>query len=188
MTILRKTLVLSMGAFITALPGWPVLAQGPYAGQETRAIKALAPEQIQSYETGKGMELAKAAELNGYPGPSHVLELASDLGLSGEQRRDTEAIFRRMQSEASELGRRLVRAERELDQRFAAKTITVSALAESLHGIGELQTQIRLAHLKAHLEQVALLSSAQVAKYDELRGYAGAADTKTQHRHHRHQH
>ena len=32
------------------------------------------------------MGLALAAELNGYPGPSHVLELADKLELSAEQR------------------------------------------------------------------------------------------------------
>ena len=32
------------------------------------------------------MSLALAAELNGYPGPLHVLELADRLGLSAEQR------------------------------------------------------------------------------------------------------
>ena len=33
-----------------------------------------------------GMGLALAAELNGYPGPAHVIELAKSLGLSEPQR------------------------------------------------------------------------------------------------------
>ena len=48
----------------------------PYAGQQTRAIKALSPEDLAGLLNGEGRGMAKAAELNGYPGPVHVLELA----------------------------------------------------------------------------------------------------------------
>jgi Spy/CpxP family protein refolding chaperone len=87
-----------------------------YAGQEARNIKSLSPEEIDAYLAGKGMGLAKAAELNGYAGPSHVLELASQLELTPEQRAETEALFASMQKEASELGRSLVEEERKLSQ------------------------------------------------------------------------
>ena len=43
-------------------------SQSPYVGQESREIKALSPQEISDYLSGKGMGLAKAAELNGYPG------------------------------------------------------------------------------------------------------------------------
>lgn len=43
------------------------------------------------------MGLAKAAELNGYPGPLHVLELAVDLSLTAEQKAATETLFKSMQ-------------------------------------------------------------------------------------------
>ena len=48
---------------------------GPYAGMQQRALKALSEDQIADLRAGKGMGLALAAELNGYPGPIHVLEL-----------------------------------------------------------------------------------------------------------------
>ena len=54
----------------------------PYAGQEQRAIKALSDEEIRDLLDARGMGLAKAAELNSYPGPLHVLQLANELGLS----------------------------------------------------------------------------------------------------------
>ena len=44
----------------------------PYAGQETREIKALSRDEINGYLSGDGMAFAKAAELNHYPGPKHV--------------------------------------------------------------------------------------------------------------------
>lgn len=43
----------------------------PYAGMERRPIKALSQQQIDDLRAGRGMGLALAAELNGYPGPSH---------------------------------------------------------------------------------------------------------------------
>ena len=64
----------------------PVNSQSPYVGQESREIKALSPQEISDYLSGKGMGLAKAAELNGYPGPAHVLELAAQLDLTPVQK------------------------------------------------------------------------------------------------------
>jgi len=101
-------------------------AQSPYAGQESRAIKAPAPEEIRRHEGGKGMGFAKTAELNGYPGPAHVLELAAKLELSAEQRERTEALFRRMEADAIAHGRRLVEEERLLDATFADRSVTPS--------------------------------------------------------------
>ena len=56
-------------------------AQSPYVGMQTRSIKALSDQQIADLKAGRGMGLALPAELNGYPGPAHVLELADQLGL-----------------------------------------------------------------------------------------------------------
>jgi hypothetical protein len=53
---------------------------------QTRAIKALSEWQVSDLSAGRGMGLAMAAELNGYAGPSHVLELADKLELSSDQR------------------------------------------------------------------------------------------------------
>src|SRR4029079_2796548 len=44
---------------------------GPYAGQQARGVKALSDEEVSGYLAGAGMGFAKAAELNGYPGPMH---------------------------------------------------------------------------------------------------------------------
>ena len=76
-------------------------SQSPYVGQQFREIKALSPQEISDYLSGKGMGLAKAAELNGYPGPAHVLELATQLHLTADQKVKTEALFKRMQGARS---------------------------------------------------------------------------------------
>jgi len=76
----------------------------PYTGQEARDIKALSAQEVQDYLAGKGMGLAKAAELNRYPGPAHVLELAAPLNLTAEQKIRTQELFKRMEKKAIGLG------------------------------------------------------------------------------------
>lgn len=143
----------------------------PYAGFERRDIKALSPAQIDDYRNGRGMSLALAAELNGYPGPRHVLDLAEPLGLTQEQVSRTQALFDAMQGEAAALGDAIIAREAELDARFAdaaARSDDVEALAVA---IGELNGQLRFVHLRTHIAMRALLSPAQIEAYAALRGY-----------------
>ena len=147
----------------------------PYAGQEARDIKALSSQEVADYLAGRGAGLAKAAELNGYPGPAHVLELAAQLKLDADQKAKTEALFEKMHGRAVALGKDLVEEERALDRLFATHAMTPDALERSLARIARLQGRIREAHLEAHLEQVSLLSRQQVAEYARLRGYESAA-------------
>jgi len=146
-----------------------------YAGQQTRDIKALSGQEVQDYLDGKGMGLAKAAELNRYPGPAHVLELAAPLNLSAEQKQRTQDLFNRMQKKAANLGRLLVEEEQKLDRLFSTRTVTHETLSAALERIGKLQGEVRFAHLEAHLSQAEILSATQIARYVELRGYAGQA-------------
>ncbi|HEY1268692.1 MAG TPA: Spy/CpxP family protein refolding chaperone [Candidatus Binatia bacterium] len=146
----------------------------PYAGQETRDIKALSDEDIRAYQNGLGMALAKAGELNHYPGPLHVLELAGPLKLSDAQKRRTEEIRQVMLNETIPVGTRIIEKERELDQLFASGSIDNAKLDSTLADIGRLQGELRAAHLRAHLEQKKILTPEQVANYDELRGYTSA--------------
>ena len=152
-----------------------------YAGQEQREIKALSPEEIKDYLAGKGMGLAKAAELNRYPGPAHVLELAEKLQLNAEQKILSAAIFKTMQAEAIHQGKALVEKERELDRLFAGGGITSEDLRVALEEIGRLQAEVRRTHLQAHIEQRKILTPKQIAQYEDLRGYASHASRAHQH-------
>ena len=67
------------------------------------------------------MSLALPAELNGYPGPRHVLELAEQLGLTDQQRADVQRLFDDMTAEVVPLGQKLIAQEAELDRLFAAR-------------------------------------------------------------------
>jgi hypothetical protein len=158
-------------------------ADMPYAGQQTRAIKALSDDDIAALHKGEGMGMAKAAELNGYPGPAHVLQLAGRLELTEIQRRDVQAIFDRMSAAAKPLGGELIAQEQVLDQLFAKGEITPDRLAAVTAAIAELQGRLRAVHLSAHLETRALLNPDQVVRYEQLRGY-GDPQAPAQHHHH----
>ena len=152
----------------------------PYARQETREIKALSPDEIQAYMTGQGMGLAKAAELNGYPGPLHVLELAAELKLTEEQKQQTEEIRQVMLLEAKRLGPLIVENERQLDALFASGTIDETKVGVLVADIARLQGELRTAHLQAHLELKQILTPEQIKRYAELRGYGGGKKTGAQ--------
>src|ERR1700730_17007090 len=104
------------------------IAQGPYAGMQARTIKALSQEQVSDLSAGRGMGLALAAELNGYPGPAHVLELADKLELSPDQRTRVKTLFDSMKQEALPLGAKLIEQEADLDRPFANHTVNPASL------------------------------------------------------------
>jgi hypothetical protein len=158
-------------------------AQMPYAGMQSRPIKSFSDEQVADLRAGRGMGLALTAELNGYPGPSHVLEHANELKLSDDQRSRVRALFETMKAEAIPIGRELLAREAELDQAFVDRTVTPERLTTAVAAIGEAQSRLRTTHLKYHLLTPAILTESQVRQYAELRGYAGGA-----HGHHRRHH
>jgi Spy/CpxP family protein refolding chaperone len=139
-------------------------------------VKALSEQQIADLKAGRGMGLALPAELNGYPGPSHVLENADALGLSAEQRDRTKGLFDAMKAEAVPAGERLIEQEAKLDRMFADREITPASLNAATEEIGMTQARLRQTHLKYHLAMMDVLSPAQVERYRELRGYGVSAD------------
>src|SRR5436190_5464577 len=152
--------------------GFAQAQPAPYAGQQSRAIKALSDDDIAALLKGEGMGMAKAAELNGYPGPAHVLALAAQLKLSDAQRQQVQLVFDRMSANAKSLGAELVDRERMLDRRFAAGEISADRLAQETAAIALLQGKLRSVHLGAHLETRPILTSEQMTAYQRLRGYA----------------
>jgi hypothetical protein len=132
--------------------------EAPYAGLERRSVKALSDEQIADLRAGRGMGLALPAELNGYPGPVHVLEQAGRLGLSAEQHARVQALYEAMRGEAIPLGERLIAAETDLDRLFAERTVTPDSLVHTTADIGAAQAALRW--------------TAQIKSYAEVRGYS----------------
>ncbi|WP_262297149.1 Spy/CpxP family protein refolding chaperone [Microvirga sesbaniae] len=175
-----------LAAVALFLASTPALAQHqhpqahatPYAGFEKRDIKTLSEQQIADLRAGRGMGLALAAELNGYPGPVHVLELADRLGLDDPQRMRIRELTDAMKAETIPLGGRLIDQEIELDGLFATRQATPFNLTAATDAIGRTHGLLRAAHLKYHLTTAALLTAEQIRQYNQLRGYgaSGHAD------------
>lgn len=143
-----------------------------YAGQESRAIKSLSAEDIAELKRGGGWGLAKAAELNGVPGPIHLLEMKDEIGLDKTQRTAIRAIYRRMKSQAIIHGERLIDLERRLESGFRDRTITDELLRASLSAIADTKKELRYVHLAAHIETLKILAEKQIRTYNALRGYS----------------
>jgi hypothetical protein len=157
--------------FLYTTVAWAGETLSPYAGQEKREIKALSKKEVDAYFSGDGMGFAKTAELNHYPGPRHVLDLADKLRLSADQRRKTQAIFEEMKSRAVSLGKQLVEKEQQLDLRFAGGRISDAELEQLVTEISAIHGKLRAVHLRAHLAQKLVLTQDQIRIYDGLRGY-----------------
>jgi hypothetical protein len=156
----------------------------PYSGMQNRPIKALSDQQVVDLKAGRGMGLALAAELNGYPGPSHLLELSEKLGLTTDQHSTLKGMFDAMKAETIPIGEYLIVQEERLDHLFADKTISEQQLKDATKDIGETQGRLRNAHLSYHLQARAILQPSQISRYAELRGYSAERQEPTRHKHH----
>ncbi len=143
----------------------------PYADLKGRDIKALSQQQINDLKAGKGMSLALAAELNGYPGPAHVLELADQLKLNEQQKKRMQEMFKAMTKETRTLGIMVIEEEKKLNKLFKNKLANEQNLKEATLKIGEAQAKLREAHLRYHLLTTVILSKEQIDNYNRLRGY-----------------
>lgn len=139
----------------------------PAPAPPSTAPSSLTAEEVRQLLDGDGMGMAKAAELNGYPGPKHILERAEHLALTPTQREQVTAIRGRMLAEAQRLGRDVVEQERALDEAFRSKAVSRADLVARTRAIGALRADLRAAHLAAHLESVTVLTPEQVRSYYE---------------------
>ena len=145
-----------------------------YIGQENRIIKSLSSEDIESLETGTGDAfggMAKLAELNGYPGPRHILDLGKELGLTTVQKENITIIYNDMKREALKLGQEILQIEKTANELFANKSISDSELQQLILKSAENYGKLRYIHLTTHLKMIGILSQEQIILYNTLRGY-----------------
>ncbi|HKP58554.1 MAG TPA: hypothetical protein VJV78_17630 [Polyangiales bacterium] len=147
----------------------------PYAGMSSASVPSLTAQEVDDLLAGRGLGMARAAELNGYPGPRHVLDLRSELGLDQATVEGAEQLFEEMKSEAQPLGAHVVALEKSLGEAFASQSVDESALSERVGALAELMGQLRGVHLRAHIRMKELLTPEQVARYQELRGYPASS-------------
>jgi Spy/CpxP family protein refolding chaperone len=154
----------------------------PYVGFETRDVKTLSTERQEGLKRGAGLGYALAAELNGYPGPTHVLELADQLGLDADQKSRVQRAFEKMRKEAIAAGEAVIAAEAHLDRLFVQKQVSYDRIdAQTAVAAGQ-EARLRAIHLKAHLEMVEILTPEQTESYNRLRGFVGVDGDHRGHR------
>jgi len=142
-----------------------------YKGQENRIIKSLSADDIVELQKGGGWGLAKAAELNGFPGPAHILEMEKEINLNPEQKLKIKKLFKNMNAEAVALGNSLISLETQLNEGFSKATIDQEELIKLVNEIAKVKAKLRISHLSTHLETPKILTKQQVVMYNKLRGY-----------------
>ena len=172
-------------SFLLLLIAAPAIAQHsgdhhamPHAPDSSGAALhgSLSPQGAEGLLEGRGMGMAKAAEVNGYPGPMHVLELREALALTDEQAEAAQHLMDAVKAEARDLGAQIIAAELALDDVFVNDRATPSLVRAATGEIGRLRGKLRAAHLNAHLAMRDALTPEQVARYDQLRGHRPATD------------
>ena len=149
----------------------PSRFQAPFRYRGRLRVNSATCSLIAELRHGGGWGLAKADELNGMPGPAHLLELRDEIPITREQVSAIGAIHERMRTAAILEGERFIARERTLEDAFRAGTVTEENLRRMLADIKRSRWRLRFIHLSAHLATPALLTEEQIARYHALRGY-----------------
>jgi hypothetical protein len=166
-----KTIIAAAIVFATLASGASAQAPQPYAGMQARPVKALSDQQISDLKAGRGVGMALPAELNRYPGPMHVLENATALQLTVDQKQALDRQIDAMRAAAIVLGEQIIARESALDALFKSGNAAADAIDRITTEIAILYGQLRAVHLRTHLATRATLTETQLATYQTLRGY-----------------
>jgi Spy/CpxP family protein refolding chaperone len=148
----------------------------PYAGQQNRGITSLSADDREALSKGEGWGLAKPAELNGVPGPAHLLELSEQIGLSEVQVEQLQKLFRDMKAQAIALGHEYMAAEAALDDYFRAAELDDRVLRQKVDQAEQARANLRFLHLSYHHRTLDVVTDEQVKAYNKLRGYDNVMD------------
>lgn len=129
------------------------------------------PADRQALLNAEGMGLASYAEMNGFPGPKHVMELKDQLGLTTDQLKKTEGLRNGVELSGKLTGKEIVHEEEELYKLFEEGKANDRTVRARVERIGKLRGELRFIHLQAHLKMKQVLSPNQVQRYNELRGH-----------------
>jgi len=160
----------SRGALLLAGALLASCASSPHTQDPASTSRTLSQEEVDGLLLGMGLGMAAPAEINGYPGPRHVLDLKDELALTPDQRFATSRLLGQMLGHARALGQRIVEAERRLDADMAGGELSGPQVKARIETIASLRAQLRYTHIDAHLKQKKILTPEQVVRYYELRG------------------
>jgi hypothetical protein len=181
--------VMIMGASLASCASQPSvtaptpLPTSPYIGLLDSPIRGLSVGEISDLENGAGAGFARAAELNGYPGPRHILDLKSELELNEDQLIQVQALYDEINGEARQLGAEILQMESDLELAFRDQTIDEDSLDKKVAALADKYGELRLLHLRTHLKAIDLLTSHQLVLYNQLRGYTEAHPSGIEHEH-----
>lgn len=148
-------------------------ARSPYADayDPTASIHSLSAEEIEQIRQGGGANLALPAELNGVPGPRHVLDLAEELALTHDQVARIQSVYDQFRADAIPAGERYLAAVQALEEGFRTGTLPEENLPDRVTEVSRLEGELVTFHLMAHLQTADVLTPEQIATYNQLRGY-----------------
>ena len=158
--------------FVTSMSVFAETYTSKYVGEEYRKIKSLSPDDVEELKKGGGWGLAKAAELNGLPGPAHILEMEDKKYLTDKQKKKIQKIYNEMKGEAIALGKQLIRLEMGLNRGFSNRNINQELLENYVREIEKVRAKLRIVHLSTHLQTPNILTNKQIILYNKLRGYS----------------
>lgn len=98
--MITKQIVFLAAIFFTTAGAFSTEFTSKYVDHRHQEIKSLTPDDIEELKKGAGWGLAKAAELNGVPGPAHILEMKAEISLTKEQELKIQAIYDAMNAKA----------------------------------------------------------------------------------------
>jgi hypothetical protein len=178
------------GCWLCVTLALPAMAQerltSPYVDERSTEIRGFTGKEIQDLRDGAGMGLARAAELNSYPGPRHLLDAVQQgrFETRGDQLKRLTEIFEGMKREAQRIGAAILGEEARLEAAFRSGAMTDGELRSRVSRIAQLQGELRSAHLAAHLATRAILTEQQIEEYNKLRGYTpNTSDDGSPHQH-----
>ena len=163
--------VLALAAATNGVDGAQAGSAAPLAQEPVSAMQqhhSCLEEERASIERGEGFGMAMAADHAGYPGPRHVLELATELKLTAEQRSAMEKVYATMYEKAIARGKELFESEARLEQMFHEGRPEAD-LREQSFRVDSIHAELRWIHLSAHLAAQKILTADQIAVYTRLR-------------------
>ena len=139
------------------------------AGQGQKAVALSCAEQFEAVvREGYAFGMAFAADRNGYPGPRHILELKTQLGLTADQEAKVTELMHAMLAESRPKGARLLEAERRLERLYADGVADEASVRAAVAEAERARSELRLAHLLIHLRARDLLSREQRDAYRKI--------------------
>jgi Spy/CpxP family protein refolding chaperone len=165
---------------ILALLALPLAAQYPPttknaatpAQQAEAQHHAFLQAEREAIEKGEGFGMAMAADMNGYPGPKHVLDMKKELKLTEKQEAAMQKLMASMKEKALAKGKDVLQAEQRLGE-FFAQGKSEDELREETFRVASLRAELRWVHLSTHVAAKKILTAQQIAAYEKMRYGAG---------------